>query len=61
MIHDIEENMKRWYMIEVIGVWLKFVTDVKSYREAIKKSVLKANCGIENDRYEGIVVPLKYK
>ena len=60
-IVEVEENMKRWYMIEIIGIWLKLVTDVKSYREAIKKNVLKTSCGIENNRYEGIAVPLKYK
>lgn len=61
LVAEMEENMKRWYMIEMIGIWLKLVTDVKSYREAIKKCVLKTSCGIENDRYEGIAVPLKYK
>ncbi|XP_015124885.1 uncharacterized protein LOC107046717 [Diachasma alloeum] len=58
---EVEENMKRWYMIEMIGLWLRMITDVKSYREAIKKKVLMKSWGIENDRYEGIAVPLRYK
>ncbi|KAK0168598.1 hypothetical protein PV327_002378 [Microctonus hyperodae] len=58
---EVEENMKRWYMIEMIGLWLKLITDVTSYREAIKRHVLKKSWGIENDCYEGIAMPLKYK
>lgn len=58
---EVNENMKRWYMIEIIGLWLKMITDVTSYRETIKRNILKKNWGIENDRYEGIAVPLKYK
>ncbi|XP_034940098.1 dual specificity protein kinase splB-like isoform X1 [Chelonus insularis] len=58
---DVEENMKRWYMIEMIGLWLRMITDVKTYRAAIKLAVLMKMWGIENNRYEGIAVPLKYK
>lgn len=58
---EVEENMKKWYMIEIIGIWLKNITDVDGYRDAIKKKVLKKSWGIENDRYNGIVVPLNYK
>ncbi|KAK0078767.1 hypothetical protein PV326_009151, partial [Microctonus aethiopoides] len=58
---EVEENMKKWYMIEMIGLWLKLITDVTSYREAIKRHVLKKSWGIENDCYEGIAMPLKYK
>lgn len=57
----VEENMKKWYMIEMIGIWLKNITDIDGYRDAIKKRILKNNWGIENDRYDGIVVPLNYK
>ncbi|XP_044016802.1 suppressor of Mek1-like [Aphidius gifuensis] len=59
--NKVEENMKKWYMIEIIGIWLKNITDIDGYRDAIKKRVLKNNWGIENDRYDGIVVPLNYK
>lgn len=58
---EVNENMKRWYMIEMIGLWLNMITDITSYREAIKKRVLMNSWGIENDQYEGIAVPLKYK
>ncbi|XP_011304886.1 uncharacterized protein [Fopius arisanus] len=58
---EVEENMKRWYMIEMIGLWLRMITDVKGYRGTIKKRVLMKSWGIENDRYEGIAVPLRYK
>lgn len=58
---QVEENMKRWYMIEMIGLWLRMITDVRSYREAIKKKVLMRSWGIENERYDGIAVPLRYK
>ncbi|XP_063995422.1 uncharacterized protein LOC135172877 isoform X2 [Diachasmimorpha longicaudata] len=58
---EVEENMKRWYMIEMVGLWLRMITDIKSYREAIKREVLIKSWGIENDRYDGIVVPLRYK
>ncbi|CAD6235496.1 GSCOCG00007928001-RA-CDS [Cotesia congregata] len=58
---EVDENMKRWYMIEMIGLWLKMITDVTSYREAIKRRVLMNSWGIEDNQYEGIVVPLEYK
>lgn len=51
---DAESNIKPWYMLEMIGVWLNFINNQQTFRDELRNELLE-KC------LAGISVPLKFK
>ena len=52
--NDVEANIKSWYMLELIGMWLNFINDPQSFRDKLRSELLAK-------RLSGISVPLNYR
>lgn len=51
---DTDINIKPWYMLEMIGIWLNFINNQQTFRDELRNELLE-KC------LAGISVPLKFK
>ncbi|XP_043471678.1 uncharacterized protein LOC122504576 isoform X2 [Leptopilina heterotoma] len=51
---DTDLNIKPWYMLEMIGIWLNFINNQQTFRDELRNELLE-KC------LAGISVPLKFK